>query len=97
MTRHLRLGGYISVHPQMFNSKKGRAYLQQIPLDRLLLESDLPEGQADQDLAGLVDSIICSLTSALQTLVEVRGQEVIDHLMANQERLYDFPSQVKDI
>ena len=97
LTRHLRLGGYISVHPQMFNSKKGRAYLQQIPLDRLLLESDLPEGQTDQDLASLVDSIICSLTSTLQTLVEVRGQEVIYHLMANQERLYNFPSRMKDI
>lgn len=42
LTRLMRMGGYISVHPRMLMSKRGRAYVQQIPGERLLLETDLP-------------------------------------------------------
>lgn len=42
LTGLIRLGGYISVHPSMLTSKRGRAYIQQVPDDRLVLETDLP-------------------------------------------------------
>lgn len=42
LTRLLRLGGRISVHPTLLETKRGRAYVTQAPADRLLLESDLP-------------------------------------------------------
>lgn len=44
LTRLMRAGGFISVNPRMLESKRGRAYIRQVPSDRLLLETDLPEG-----------------------------------------------------
>ena len=42
LTRARRTGCYFSVNPRMLQSKRGRAYLQAIPVDRLLLETDDP-------------------------------------------------------
>lgn len=42
LTRLIRLGGLLSVHPAMLRTKRGRAYVKQVPADRLLLETDLP-------------------------------------------------------
>lgn len=44
LTRLVRLGGYVSVNPRMFESKRGRAYVKQVPAESLLLETDLPNG-----------------------------------------------------
>ena len=42
LTRARRVGCYFSVNPRMLESKRGRAYAQAIPADRLLLETDEP-------------------------------------------------------
>ena len=42
LTRARRAGCYFSVNPRMLESKRGRAYAQTIPADRLLLETDEP-------------------------------------------------------
>lgn len=42
LSRIIRVGGYFSINPRMLQSKKGRAYIQQIPQDLLLLETDWP-------------------------------------------------------
>lgn len=42
LTRLIRLGGLLSVHPAMLRTKRGCAYVKQISADRLLLETDLP-------------------------------------------------------
>lgn len=42
LTRARRVGCYFSVNPRMLQSKRGRAYAQAIPVDRLLLETDEP-------------------------------------------------------
>lgn len=44
LTALIRLGCYVSVHPLMLETKRGRAYATQVPAGRLLLESDLPTG-----------------------------------------------------
>lgn len=44
LTRLMRAGGFISVNPRMLETKRGRTYIRQVPSDRLLLETDLPEG-----------------------------------------------------
>lgn len=43
LARARELGCYFSVNPNMLATKRGRAYVRQIPLERLLLETDLPE------------------------------------------------------
>lgn len=42
LTRALADGCYFSVGPRMLVSRRGREYARQIPLDRLLLETDMP-------------------------------------------------------
>ena len=46
LTRVIRSGCFVSVNPRMLETKRGRAYAQAIPEDRLLLETDMPpEGE----------------------------------------------------
>lgn len=92
LLRLLDLGGYISVHPQMLRTKKGRAYLKQIPSDRLLLETDLPEGpmtgtERSQAVA-LADQVVDSLQGTLDKLTELRQEPILPAVLANQEILY---------
>ena len=42
LRRALRAGCFFSVGPRMLASRRGREYARQIPLDRLLLETDMP-------------------------------------------------------
>lgn len=42
LQRALRAGCFFSVGPRMLASRRGREYARQIPLDRLLLETDMP-------------------------------------------------------
>ena len=43
LARARELGCHFSVNPNMLATKRGRAYVRQIPPERLLLETDLPE------------------------------------------------------
>ena len=51
-------GCYFSVNERMLATKRGREYARQIPLDRLLLETDAPaEPQADASARQLITSL----------------------------------------
>ncbi len=53
LVRARELGCHFSVNPAMLATKRGRAYVRQIPPGRLLLETDLPEAEgADAAHAG---------------------------------------------
>ena len=50
---------YFSVNERMLASKRGREYARQIPLDRLLLETDAPaEANAETSAQSLIRSLI---------------------------------------
>ena len=51
--RALGLGCFFSVGPRMLASRRGREYARQIPLDRLLLETDMP-AREDEPLPAAV-------------------------------------------
>lgn len=89
LTQLIRLGGYVSIHPQMFASKKGRAYIQQVPADKILLESDLPEPQ-ELSSAGvqLAVQLQQTLTRTLAQLSDLRQEDMKDMILANQIKLY---------
>lgn len=96
LTRLVRLDGLISVSPALLASKRGRAYARQVPADRLLLETDLPERPAREIAAadaGAVarkhaDDVCASLDATMRMLVELRGEDVITAVRENQTRLY---------
>lgn len=94
LTALIRLGGMVSVNPRMFESKRGRAYLRQVPAERLLLESDLPaepleaEGEPHAQGHRLADELCRSLQSTLARLSEVRGRDMAEEIIENQARVY---------
>lgn len=91
LTRLARLGGCISVHPQMLESKRGRAYVRQMPADRLLLETDLPEQPTDAlDLQLFAQDVGGRLRRLVEGISAERGEHFEPVLVENQRRLYSL-------
>lgn len=91
LTRLVRAGGYISVGTQMLGSKRGRAYVTQVPADRLLLETDLPtssDAAAESDPA---DDVVSALHETVRELARLRGCDAAEmraQLLDTSARLY---------
>ena len=81
LTRALDLGCLFSISERMLATRRGREYARQIPLDRLLLESGLPE-QLDKPCTA--DQIEASLMRALHELTRIRrtDEHVLSTLIA---------------
>ncbi|MDO4820955.1 MAG: TatD family hydrolase [Rothia sp. (in: high G+C Gram-positive bacteria)] len=91
LTRLVRLGGCISVHPQMLESKRGRAYIRQVPADRLLLETDLPEQPTDTlDVQLFAQEVGGRLRRLVERISAERGVDFLPILLENQRRLYSL-------
>lgn len=69
LARARKLGCHFSVNPNMLATKRGRAYVRQIPPERLLLETDLPEEGEIAAQAG--PEWIETLKAAAQNLLDV--------------------------
>lgn len=83
-------GCYFSVNERMLATKRGREYARQIPLDRLLLETDAPaEPQADASARQL----ITSLKSASLHIAELKNcvVESAESIVLEKSRfIFDF-------
>ncbi|WP_420177061.1 TatD family hydrolase [Luteococcus sp. OSA5] len=95
LTRLVRMGGHLSVHPHLLSTKRGRAYVRQVPADRLLLESDLPEGpltRSASDVAAAArrcaDELADVLHGSLRMLSQLRQCDMAHELAQTQARLY---------
>lgn len=71
LARARELGCHFSVNPNMLATKRGRAYVRQIPPERLLLETDLPEEGTDAVQAG--PAWIAQLKHAAELLGKILG------------------------
>jgi len=76
LTRLIRAGGYISVNPLILRTKRGRAYVAQVPVDRLLLETDLPREPGSGDAAEVVAAEV--IAALRETVVEVAALRKMD-------------------
>lgn len=88
---HARNAGcYFSVNERMLATKRGREYARQIPLDRLLLETDAPaEPQADASARQL----ITSLKSASLHIAELKNcvvESAESIVLENSRFIFDF-------
>lgn len=72
LTRARRAGCFFSVNPRMLESKRGRAYAQAIPIDRLLLETDEPASEGAPWDAARVREL---LEGSLAQLAALRGDD----------------------
>lgn len=97
LTRLVRMGGCVSVHPAMLDTKRGRAYVRQVPADRLLLETDLPTAphRLDPDAGGSTElgasaaaEVAATLRSTVDTLCALRREDVTADIARTQRRLY---------
>lgn len=83
-------GCYFSVNERMLATKRGREYARQIPLDRLLLETDAPaEPQADASARQLTTS----LKSASLHIAELKNcvvESTESIVLENSRFIFDF-------
>ena len=83
-------GCYFSVNERMLATKRGREYARQIPLDRLLLETDAPaQPQADASARQL----ITSLKSASLHIAELKNcvvESAESIVLENSRFIFDF-------
>ena len=90
LVRARNAGCYFSVNERMLATKRGREYARQIPLDRLLLETDAPaEAQADASARQL----ITSLKSASLHIAELKNcvvESAESIVLENSRFIFDF-------
>ncbi|RHI87754.1 TatD family hydrolase [Collinsella sp. AM13-34] len=83
-------GCYFSVNERMLATKRGREYARQIPLDRLLLETDAPaQPQADTS----AQQLITSLKSVSRHIAELKNrsvESVESIVLGNSHSIFDF-------
>lgn len=70
LARARRLGCRFSVNERMLATRRGREYARQMPLDRLLLETDAPERLGT---SGSAQALEASLARTLAELARIRG------------------------
>ncbi len=91
LTRARRAGCYFSVNPRMLQSKRGRAYAQAIPADRLLLETDEPASEGAPSDAARIRQL---LEDTLRQLAALRAEDPDDlreRIAAASKRLLGYP------
>lgn len=83
-------GCYFSVNERMLATKRGREYARQIPLDRLLPETDAPaKPQADVS----AQQLIASLNSVSRRIAELKNcaeESVESTVLGNSHSIFDF-------
>ena len=90
LVRARHAGSFFSINERMLATKRGREYARQIPLDRLILETDAPaEPDAETSARQLVDSLIraSEVIAALKNCPEESVQSVI---LRNSHSIFDF-------
>lgn len=88
LQRAVELGCWFSVGPAMLAGEKGRTRLGEMPLDRVLPETDGPFAQCRG--APLMPWEASNISSQLELLTGISKQEVGTMLRANLKRLLDF-------
>ena len=73
LVRARNAGCYFSVNERMLASKRGREYARQIPLDRLLLETDAP-GEPNTETSA--QSLIRSLTRTSERIASLKNCDI---------------------
>lgn len=81
----------------MLTTKRGRAYVKQIPAERLLLETDLPSQQEGEGTEPFVAEALLStwkeaLSQSYAALCAMRREPMATILTETQKRLYGVPA-----
>lgn len=80
-------GCYFSINPRMLESKRGRFYAQNIPLEQLLLETDAPEEQGQQIDATDIRQRLEGLLDCIAELRKIDRSELAEIVATNSKAL----------
>ena len=90
LVRARHAGSFFSINERMLATKRGREYARQIPLDRLLLETDAPaEPDAETSARQLVDSLI-RVSEVIAALKNCPEESVKSVVLRNSRSIFDF-------
>lgn len=90
LVRARNAGCYFSVNERMLATKRGHEYTRQIPLDRLLLETDAPtEPQADTSAQQLITSLK-SVSRHISELKNCAAESAESIVLGNSRSIFDF-------
>lgn len=90
LVRARNAGCYFSVNGRMLATKRGREYARQIPLDRLLLETDAP---AEPNTETSAQSLIRSLTRTSMRIASLKNcdaKRIESAVLANAHSVFDL-------
>lgn len=90
LVRSRNAGCYFSANERMLTSKRGREYARQIPLDRLLLETDAPAEPYTETSA---QSLIRSFTRASMRIASLKNcdaKRIESAVLANAYSVFDL-------
>lgn len=83
-------GCYFSVNERMLASKRGREYARQIPLDRLLLETDAPaEANTETSAQSLIRSL-ARTSMRIASLKNCDAKRIESVVLANAHSVFDL-------
>lgn len=90
LIRLIKMECYLSINPRMLTTKKGRAYVSQVPRERLLLETDWPSDpiKLENDLQTLISALKTTLPQLVEDLSALRDEEMLEVIMENQQQVY---------
>ena len=83
-------GCYFSINERMLVTKRGREYARQIPLDRLLLETDAPTEENEDTTAQLLVESLTSVSKSIATLKNCDARRIESVVLANSRSIFDF-------
>ncbi len=90
LVRARNVGCYFSVNDRMLATKRGREYARQIPLNRLLLETDAP---AEANTETSTQSLIKSLTRTSMRIASLKNcsaKHIESAILANAHSVFDL-------
>lgn len=82
----LELGCYFSINPKMFRTKSGIELIQNIPLNRILLETDAPFSIKVED----ADELNHILQNVINNISILKGSNIKQQLVMNEKKVFRY-------
>ena len=92
LNRAVTAGCHFSVGPRMLASRRGREYARQIPLDRLLLETDMPSREGETLPANIWRAELGNALAGIAQLKNIDRDLLTEHLATTSSALLGIPA-----
>lgn len=83
-------GCYFSINERMLTTKRGREYARQIPLDRILLETDAPAEPDKETTARQLADSLARTSEVVATLKKCDTQSIKSAVLGNSHSIFDL-------